>query len=54
MTQPPASTVTVTLRIPSDLSATDFILEMKHALMMGITVVDLDWPEQERAKPRAA
>jgi hypothetical protein len=54
MIQTPASTITVTFRIPGDLSAVDFLLEMKHAALMGITLLDLDWPQPERSRPQAA
>jgi hypothetical protein len=43
---PASSIVTMTLRVPADLSAADLLLEMKYALMSGITLVDLD-----RVKP---
>jgi hypothetical protein len=48
MPQTPASIVTVTYRLPADLSAADLLRHAKHTAGLGIEVVDMGWPTPER------
>lgn len=54
MPQTPASLVTITYRVPADLSAADLILHAKHTAMMGIEVVEMGWPTPDTHVPTDA